>query len=214
MADIQGKCFSSKRSSSDNAEFSVQLESSQKFTATSNPDIQGKIRGDHAGLVQALMDEKSLQLQISCAINTKDGSKPTRLGPVPIPCALAFILYGPMDLAEDVNDFFQGYDMYLQDPRGCDHNVKYINPQRLSAIDRASCPMTSALDTSNSLLESFMVQDVTKRPDILEMLDSSRDLPEATQPDTVQTQLKRQETYSLTMTCSDLGHSADTRSRR
>ncbi len=96
-----------------------------------------------------------------------------------------------MDLADDVGNFFQAYDMYLQDPRGCTHDVKYVNPQRLSAVDLATCQTTWSLQTSDPLLGSAIIQDSTKRPDVLDILDSSQDLPEAAQPDAVQTQLKK-----------------------
>lgn len=58
-----------------------------------------------------------------------------------------------MDLFDDVGVFVQGYDMYLQAPRGCDRNVKYRNPHRLSGLDQ-DVPMTFDLFPSSNHVEA------------------------------------------------------------
>jgi len=122
--------------------------------------------------------------------NHQNGAKMHHLEQTPVACSLFFIIYGPVELAEDVGNFFQTYRIYLQDPRGCIYDTKYINPHRLSSMDHTSCPMTSSLEVSDPLA-GCAVQDVAQRPDLLEMLDSSKELAEAPQPDAVQTKLEK-----------------------
>ncbi len=108
-----------------------------------------------------------------------------------VPCSLWIIIYGLAYLYEDLGDFFQDYDIYLQDPRGCDRDVRYCNPHRLSSIDLASCPMTSELGLQEAPFGAFNLEDAPRQPDLLTILDSQGDLPEAPQPDAIQTPLKR-----------------------
>jgi SWI/SNF-related matrix-associated actin-dependent regulator of chromatin subfamily A3 len=44
-------------------------------------------------------------------------------------------LYGPMEIFDDVGEFLQDNDQYLQDPKGCDRNVQYRNPQMMAGLD-------------------------------------------------------------------------------
>jgi hypothetical protein len=96
-----------------------------------------------------------------------------------------------MSLFEELGTFFQDYDIYLQDPLGCDLDVRYCNPHRLSTMDLASCPMTSTLGPSRNLLEAFDLQAVPRHSDLLTILDVHENLPEASQPCAIQTPLKR-----------------------
>lgn len=89
------------------------------------------------------------------------------------------IVYGPFNLFEDVGDFAQHCDLYLQDPVGCACNVPYLNPHRLS--NSGAPPMTfdlpqhrqgSAETPKNvseffNTLESSEAVDTTKTPDAL-----------------------------------------------
>jgi hypothetical protein len=99
-----------------------------------------------------------------------------------------------MSLSEELGSFFQSYDIYLQDPVNCDLDIKYCNPHRLSSVDFASCPMTSAINSPNPL-ELMTLESVPEHSELLAILNTNEDLPEALQPDAIQTPLERQESH-------------------
>lgn len=89
----------------------------------------------------------------------------------------------------DIGNFFQTCEMYLQDPSDCDRDVRYCNPHRLSSVNLNSGPWTSELETIlNNLIE---MKPIAPMPDLLDVLESSEKLPEAMQPDAIQTPLER-----------------------
>lgn len=142
-------------------------------------------------MLEALLEEPLLDLEMTC--HTEDsGSKARKTSnstPSVVPCRILLVIYGPSRLFEEIGDFFQDYDTYLQDPLDCERDVKYYNPHRLSSGDMVSCPMTSALrDIADS---AFKVEELPSQPDSLDLLDSQQDLPEADQPAPIQTPLKR-----------------------
>lgn len=106
-------------------------------------------------------------------------------------CSLRLTIYGPAYLCDDVGSFFQDYDIYLQDPRGCEMDVRYCNPHRLSSIDLASCPMTSKLELQEVTLGAFNLEEAPRQLDLLAVLDSQEALQEAPQPDAIHTTLER-----------------------
>ena len=108
-----------------------------------------------------------------------------------LPCSLLIIVYGPSSLSDDLGEFFQSYDIYLQDPRGCELDVRYCNPHRLSSMDLPSCPLTSELTLQGTSLAAFNLEEAPQHPDLLAILNSQEDLPEAPQPDAIQTNLER-----------------------
>lgn len=65
------------------------------------------------------------------------------------PTPLSAILYGPKWLSEDIGTFCQESEIYLQDPRGCDRNVLYCNPHRLSS-DHGVCCTTFELQRASA----------------------------------------------------------------
>jgi hypothetical protein len=171
----------------------VQLETPRSFTFPSETNFRGSISAQHNQLLQAILDEPSVRLQVTCTLNEQSAGaqKSSKILPQTIPCSLSITLYGPINLFEELGTFFQDYDIYLQDPSGCDLDVRYYNPHRLSAVDLASCPMTSTLDSARNLLEAFDLQAVPRQSDLLAILDAHEDLPEASQPYAIQTPLER-----------------------
>lgn len=142
-------------------------------------------------MFEALLEEPLIELEMKCQFRDAGSNtrKTSSFTPLVVQCQISFVIYGPSHLFEDVGDFFQGYDMYLQDPFDCDRDVKYYNPHRLSSKDLLLCPLTSALrDMTNSALE---VEELPSQPESLDLLDSHQDLPEAAQPAAIQTSLKR-----------------------
>src|SRR5271154_6720451 len=106
---------------------------------------------------------------------------------------LQFVLYGPEKVSADVGDFLQECEWYLQQPEGCDRNVRYVNPHCLSADDEAKV-MTFELDTIMAKTENESLnQDV----DVLACLNSEQVFDEADQPPCVRTPLKSHQKQAL-----------------
>jgi SWI/SNF-related matrix-associated actin-dependent regulator of chromatin subfamily A3 len=106
---------------------------------------------------------------------------------------LNVVLYGPKRVSTNVGDFLQECEQYLQQPEGCDRNVRYVNPHCLSADDEAEV-MTFELGTIMSKTENESLnQDV----DVLAYLNSEEVLEEADQPLCVRTPLKSHQKEAL-----------------
>jgi hypothetical protein len=104
---------------------------------------------------------------------------------------VSIILYGPQGLIENVGEFFQDVDMYLQDPQGCDWDVTYCNPHRLSSLNMNDFPMTFELSRPGTELDQSLFQTIPSESDVLDVLDAHQDLPEAPQPEPIRSLLKR-----------------------
>ncbi|EEU43830.1 uncharacterized protein NECHADRAFT_74036 [Fusarium vanettenii 77-13-4] len=185
----------------DQGEFPVTIESSHKFTAASNTDLHGTFSSEFVDIMEALLDVPSLKFQATCTVDdipSQSAMKTSRLGPVSVPCALSVIVYGPRDMCENVGDFFQDIDMYLQDPKRCDLDVKYCNPHRLSSLNIDECPMTSDLAASVMHLDTALFEDVSRETGLLDIFDSSQNLPETPQPQAILSCLKKHQKQALT----------------
>lgn len=155
-------------------------------------DTRGSVLDDRHVFIQALLDEPALNLQVWCELkpdNNRRKQQSLRRCRI-VPCSLSIILYGPLNLSDDLGDFLQDHEVYLQDPQGCDHNVKYFNPQRLSSGNAACCSMTFDLSLlpNKSMLG---LEEMPQKPDLLNILNSQSELPEAAQPLSIQTSLKQ-----------------------
>jgi len=71
----------------------------------------------------------------------------------------------------------------------CHLDVRYSNPQRLSSDDLDSCPLVSEVVSITSRI--VHLQDVTERPDLLDILSSYVELEETPQPAVIRAVLKR-----------------------
>lgn len=97
-------------------------------------------------VVQMLFTDPEIELQLSCRGSNAFGqSKRVKTAPSSSTC-LSIIIYGAFHLFEDVGAFLQSSGMYLQDPVGCDRDVTYRNPHRLSGLD-PDAPTTLQNDT-------------------------------------------------------------------
>jgi hypothetical protein len=192
---ISGECQfpPGSRPQSSSSNNPIKLDTALKFNSSSDVEFSGTISHRHSQLLQALLDETSLTLQATCLLGEgKVENRKTRTFlPYIVPCSLLVIIYGPISLCEELGEFFQDYDIYLQDPRGCNMDVRYCNPHRLSSTDLASCPMTSKLSSQGAPLGAFNLEEAPQQLDLFTLLDSQRDLPEALQPDAIGTPLER-----------------------
>ena len=106
---------------------------------------------------------------------------------------LHVVLYGPEKFSAEVGDFLQECEWYLQQPEGCDRNVRYVNPHCFFADDEAKA-MTFELDTIMANTEN---ESPNKDVDILACLNSEEVFEEADQPLCIRTPLKSHQRQAL-----------------
>ncbi|KAI8950617.1 SNF2 family N-terminal domain-containing protein [Xylaria longipes] len=180
----------------------AQLDSCRSFNLTHDRYLKGNIQTQHTQLLQAILEEPTVRLQVSCHLDDDDdgerAKKRIRGTSRIIPCSLSFILYGPLSLSEELGIFFQSYDIYLQDPRRCDWEVMYCNPHRLSSTDFLSLPMTSEINSIMNSMELGAPEIIPERPELLAILNTNEELAEAPQPDAIKTSLERHQKQALT----------------
>ena len=173
--------------------FQIRLHSADQFSAVDGDAVTGSIDPDYTHLTYALLEEPGLELQASCtraAQSTEAGKRKSNAQFGSTTCAISIIVYGPSEDFEDIGKFFQDNEVFLQDPRECNKNVKYYNPHRLSsASGLASCPWTQDLATQP--LHFIEMTTVPARPELLDIMDSHEDLPEASQPGSILTSLAK-----------------------
>ena len=177
--------------------FPVIFQTGHSFTPVAESDVPGNgtCSPDFIDTIQPLLEEPNLRLQTSCTLGGLQAQKGkvnmARLGAVSLDCELSIIVYGPEELLNNVGEFFQDLDMYLQDPKDCCWDVKYCNPHRLSSSDINSCPMTSSLGVKDADLDQTLFQIIPGESDVLEVLDAVQDMPEAPQPKLIIPPLKQ-----------------------
>jgi hypothetical protein len=100
---------------------------------------------------------------------------------------LCVIFYGVIEDFEDVGEFFQECQMYLQDPFHCDRDVKYMNPHMLCSQEEE--PITTASITPESI--TCLVGNVTSQIDLFAVLRNEDNIEEAETPMAIETPLFR-----------------------
>lgn len=183
--------------------FPVQIVSSDRFTTTDGTEGSGRIAEEHGQMIQSLLGENSIQLFAICKLDAEPTvRKPTRVASQLFqPCTLDITIYGPEDLFEDISTWFQDYGLYLQDVRHVHLDTKYCNPHKLSVDDIDSCPMVSDVVRQSS--RALLLENVSDRPDPLDLLTNGSDLGETQQPAVIRTALKKYCTY-LPLSCCRL----------
>ncbi|KLU92099.1 hypothetical protein MAPG_11046 [Magnaporthiopsis poae ATCC 64411] len=200
MISFPGSCKGPSASLQPMAGFPVTIESDCTFKSRSSEmAYHGKLAVEYIEIVQALLEVPPLELQMSCAINPSQtlqskGSHRAQFGEIVQKCTLSLIIYGPAEMSDDVGAFFQEADVYLQDPKGCDHNVKYCNPHRLSSLD--CCPMVFDLSKEGANAEAILFAEPTM-PELIP--DAHENLTESHSPDDIlKTSLKMHQKQALT----------------
>jgi hypothetical protein len=189
---IHGKC--DRRAACANV-FPVNLESAERFSAEQF-GVRGVILPEHGHMMQGLLEENTLRLFVSCKLDVENPSKRSTAIFAQLSCTLEITVYGPVELFETIGQWFQDYDVYLQDPRTCHLDVRYCNPQKLSSDDFESCPLVSELVSQTSGL--VHLQEVVERPDLLDSISSQADLKEAPRPSLIRAELHRHQKQALT----------------
>ena len=172
-------------------EFPVELITSSTFGSPNDGEVQGHIDSDHGQMIQGLLDEKTLQLYTSCSVGEDSGTRKSSWGTALLPCTLQITVYGPAELLDEIGPWFQDYDTYLQDPLVCHLDVKYINPQRLSASASVSSSCLLVSEVESRSRTALQLQAIDEHGDPLSALVGGVDLDEASQPTSVTTALAR-----------------------
>jgi SWI/SNF-related matrix-associated actin-dependent regulator of chromatin subfamily A3 len=101
---------------------------------------------------------------------------------------LNIILFGRVDLEENLREYLSNHKMYLQDPRGCKHCVLYRNPHIIQP-EPDEIVMTSSFDSTLGNLE---IERLEAGPNLLaQLMENDNPLPETEPPDIVTTKLFR-----------------------
>ncbi|RGP69067.1 alpha-1,6-mannosyltransferase subunit [Fusarium longipes] len=178
--------------------FPVNLESSNRFTSKDTSEITGRIMSEYGQVIQGLLDETSLDLHVSCVVDSQQASESQKAprGLSTVPCALELTLYGPLDLFEELGSWFEDYQIFLQDPRECHRYVRYCNPHRLSSQDFSSALLLSEVIAQSA--RTLQLETISQQPDLLGDLNSHEDLEEAFQPAAIKRELRRHQKQALT----------------
>ena len=191
VIEVAASCYYPPSSSK--SIYPIHFQDAINFVGDNETQFKGDVDFDFAHLTQALFDEKALELEAK-ATTIEHSPKATgkrqaaRITKFSRPCSLSIIIYGPMDLFEEVGSFLEERDIFLQDPVGCKRNVPYCNPHRLP-LDGAPPKMTADLEKPSLL--SVVAEDIDTRPELLDTLNSQQDLAETEQPRSIRTSLAR-----------------------
>ncbi|KAL7799056.1 SNF2 family N-terminal domain-containing protein [Trichoderma ceciliae] len=175
--------------------FRVHLDDSQSFHSIRNASIRGQIDLEFAHITDALLDEKDIELQVTCSVDIAKSSKSRFTAPISTPCRLNMVLFGPLRLFEEVGSFFEDHNLYLQDPVDCSRNVLYRNPHKLS-VEYGPAVWTSDLTKDHS--NSATIEETQTRPELIDVLNSQEDLVETPQPGSIQSVMKSHQLQALT----------------
>jgi SWI/SNF-related matrix-associated actin-dependent regulator of chromatin subfamily A3 len=145
----------------------------------------GKLEPRGTEILQVLLDESLISVQILLSFPPAHVARHRRLADkngLLVPVSL--IVYGPSELSDDVGAFFEACGMFLQDPIGCDRNVQYRNPHRLTWSDGLQ-QMTFDLPSHEKTNHINDMQGL----DVLDTLTTPMNLPELDTPSALHTQL-------------------------
>lgn len=193
MSSIPARCHQPKAFSIPQ-QFLAEISSSEsgppKFTGTGESiSIKGHISSAYAQMMHGILRETSLRLEVSCVVDLSRASKALDQM-TSRQCHLDITLFGPVDLFDEIGSYFEGYEVYLQDPlQNGKQDFRYCNPHRLSSQDISSCPFLSDFLVQNSQHTGF--EEVSQKPDLLDVLSSHDELDEHPQPRAIRTNLKR-----------------------
>ncbi|KAF2493310.1 hypothetical protein BU16DRAFT_563473 [Lophium mytilinum] len=167
-----------------------------------NHSVEGLLGPREAQILQTLSKDEQIDLELAISAQSERSTKHTVRGVVQR--SLKTIIYGPASLSDEVGEFLQACNVYLQDPIGCHRNVRYRNPHRLSSLDDDG-PMTFDFQSSHTQLQ---LTDVDDEHDLLEALNAPTNLPETESPLQLETPLLQHQKQALHfMICRELGWS-------
>lgn len=160
----------------------VFFDSGQNLYRLSDRSLIGKLEDRDFEVLSRIAGEDGVDLQIHYAPNPKDREHQRKCHGIG---RLSTILYGPKGLADDMGNFLDACCIFLQDPVGCDRNVPYLNPHRLSSMDEI-LPLTFQL--ADSALQ-YIDEPMCPLSSLLSGLETSEALPMAETPRGLKTAL-------------------------
>ena len=137
-----------------------------------------------AEVMKVLSEDSTIKTQILISPPTVPLSGKRSQGSSRGSYSISVIIYGPIEIYDDIGIFFQDCGLYLQDPIGCDQNVLYCNPHRLSSPEDEA---QLTFDLVQSRSDSSMRQ--LHEYDSLGGLIIPRELPALETPHLLRTQL-------------------------
>jgi hypothetical protein len=127
-------------------------------------------------MIHGLLGEDTLVIHASCTISSTPKKRVCN-ALSRYPCILEITVYGPWELCDEIGEWFQEQDVFLQDPRVCHLNVKYCNPQRLSF--QGEQPLLSVSQVIAQSSAQIVFHELSERPELLDLLSGQEDLEEA-----------------------------------
>jgi hypothetical protein len=194
IQDLGGTCTAHPNSAGEGSDssFPAIARSAHEFTSRNDHNVVGKFAPEIIDMLEQLINDGGLVLHFTCTPESgHQSTNRSRFAAVTVACTLSLILYGPPERCDEVGQFFQDSELYLQDPKGCELNTRYCNPHRLSSMKLEECPMTFSLELPTIHLDEAIFQQISSDADILDIFNAQQNLPETQQPDAIYSQLKR-----------------------
>jgi len=138
--------------------------------------------------------KSGLELHTTCSFDAEKRGKPTSRKTGLLTCKLDIAVYGPHAMLGEIREWFEGIEVYLQDPQICLRDAKYCNPQRLFPSSLDGFAMVSSV-VSQASRHHIRLRDITDEDFLDKYLGSKIVLEETDQPSAVRTNLKRYVVY-------------------
>ncbi|KAF4985603.1 hypothetical protein FDECE_16440 [Fusarium decemcellulare] len=180
--------------------YPVRFRDNETFIGTTYSEFRGRVASEFVYVISALLGEPALELEVNVSVSDEESgsfskNKAGRMAGYSVPCTLEIIIYGPIELFDDIGSFFEDHDLYLHDPTNCQRNVPYCNPHWFTT-DSSVPRFTSQLTLE--VVQPVAVEDIDTQPDLLDILNSNHDLAEAEQPQAIKTTLAKHQKQALT----------------
>lgn len=166
------------------------LLSTESFSPDCDPELRGHINTEHSFVLRDILASR-IGLRIKCSFESNGREKLTDSGKRKLlPCTLEIALYAPFSMFQEIKEWSEENDVFLQDPTFCFCDAKYCNPQRLSLHFDAPRMVSEALSQASE--HRMRLRNIIDEDDFLDKyLASKVELTETEQPSAVKTALKR-----------------------
>ncbi|KAF0326651.1 WD domain-containing protein, partial [Colletotrichum asianum] len=196
VPSIPGK-WDNRNISTVKSPFLVHLDSKDTFSAAEDAHLKGSVTLEawKKQMIHDLLDDDELVLYVMCYFDAIDSiQRSSKFQQVE--CRLTITVYGSVEDTTEVGNWFQQYEVYLQDPLVCHRNVPYYNPHKLSSEDLGTC--LTVADVVVQSTSQVQLQDIKGGLDMLDLLSSRQILDEARQPKAILSPLKKHQKQALT----------------
>lgn len=174
----------------------VQLASDGTVYLHADGSAVGSLARPMCDIICILRQQPKVWVQLRCIAKDvpvpKDKAKDKITRPT-LSAGFFCIVYGPLHAFDRIGDFLETYDIVLQYPQGCQHNVRYRNPHSLSGLDD-DAPYT--IDTQLTGTQVWQAE-WEGTANYLDKLEFPTDLPLAPIPSALKTQLFEHQRQAL-----------------